>query len=243
MISIKFRQLHSVYAAGWLAAALALPSIATAQTAHSDAEIRVTARIAAINAIKGRFGRSTDPQVRRIDLGDYSGVDRRATGDGTYMIGRDRHEFTFECIVDTRRLMARGVKLHTDERRIDVRDAAIHAVMSEMETRRGRESEPRTDKVTVSDFSRDEKRVSGDGFFRTDGRQRTFTFECLVNETTGQVRRLKVEERQGRRERPGFGDRPGSSDREVAISDRRAREYAETSVLDRLRTDGVSGTV
>src|SRR5262249_51453419 len=89
-----------------VAVALAMPTLASGQRRHSDAEIRNCARIGVLNAMDQKYGRGAEAKVTKITEGDMVGEDRRMSGEGTFLVGRDRHDFTFDCIVDTRRVMA-----------------------------------------------------------------------------------------------------------------------------------------
>jgi len=238
--------------AGWLTVAILMAPIVSPAAASGfdfkQVDVRERAREAALTEMDRKYGRTSEARMHRIESQELNGRERRVTGDGTYLVGKDRREFSFECFVDERTGVVRGLKIRGSDVALDVRELGIEAALAEITSRHGRESRPSGVKVYSADFSKHEKRVYGNGIFKLNGRQQTFTFECIVHMYTGQVRNMKIEEkvdrdeRSGRPGRPGFGDRPGS-DRGGVISDRRAREYAETAVLDRLRTDGVSGTV
>jgi hypothetical protein len=181
---------------------IALAITISSQADGAQVDVRMAARKVVMADMNKKYGPSGDVKMHKIYSAETSGAEKKVTGDGTYVLAKEKREFTFECLVDSKTGVVKDLKIHAQDVGVDIREIAVQEVERKMREKYGKESEPRLDKVYSAEFPGPEERVYGNGFYRLGGKQKTFKFECLVHKFSGHVRNLKIDERGGALEGP-----------------------------------------
>ncbi len=171
-----------------------------------EIDVRRAAKDAVVREINSRYGRGANPKITRNDMQDADRDRRRVTGRGEYSDRRDRRTFNFACVVN--RYNGRVTELqidstgfipgrpgHDEDRHpiINEKRARIVAendAKEQLRRRWGSNSNPtlKWSRAVVGRYSNYE--INGEGRFRKDGRDLTFTFDCWVDNTSEKVSKM-----------------------------------------------------